>query len=254
MRKPGKREPSRLVARAAATGGSRVYKEARPWGYYTLLALVAVLGFSGIYYARYQAQHPASAAQSSKSKKSVQPTIGTVWYEAVGFQICSTFARPLPPNPNSSTAGITSMGNGLVRIAPRFSVEEGRGANLATFATEYPGLTLTSTTLQLPGGKQYRAGGTCPGQRGKARIYFKEYSSPNDTKGRLLLEGPMAIRLRNGHMITVAYVADPSYIKPPPYAPALIQVMTAQKNEGVPTTTAPAGRLPPEKAPSTTKP
>ncbi|NNN21320.1 MAG: hypothetical protein HKL80_04875 [Acidimicrobiales bacterium] len=229
------------VARAAASGGSRTYKESTPWGYYSVLIVIAVLGMVGIVFSRIGMQARAVAASTTTSvPASALPVVGTSWKEAIGFDICGTFQKNLPPSSNTSTVGITTDGNGIIDIAPKSASESGSKATLGYFVNHYTGLTLTSNTFQYPGQVEHKNGGVCPGLKGKANVEVWVFNSLLDKTGHKITTNPDGLKLVNAALITVAYVPSESKITQPPSATAL-QIA----NTTVPQTSSPSVSVPP---------
>lgn len=208
----------KIVSKAAASGGSRSYKEARPWGYYTLLAVIAILGVAGIYYSRYEMQHPP------KPIPAAAPAVGTTWYEAIGFEICGSFKPNLPQNPNLSSVGLFTTGNGVITISPKNSSEAGANATLAKFISEYPNLVINANEIKLPKGPAYKVGDKCPGQSQKSVIKIAEYSSITSLQYKLDPLNTSKIKLANNHSLTIYYGPENGKIMPPLSRPLLPQL------------------------------
>ncbi|MDA8392235.1 MAG: hypothetical protein M0Z87_05425 [Actinomycetota bacterium] len=238
------RDPiGRKVARAAATGGrKRSSRGQAPVGWYGSLATVVVLGVAVVGYSRYEVAHPASA---------VQPTVGQHWLAAVGFDVCGKTEPNLAAPPKSARSGITTLGDGLIHINPTNSTNAGANATLGRFVAGYPGLVLTGSELQLPGHKAHHNGGTCSGR--PARLVVDTWSSLVSTRPTQVAN-PLALRLKNGQLITVAFVPSGAAVPKPAsrFALAGAAASTTQaptKPTGVVPTT--PGGLAPVKTPST---
>ena len=221
----------RSVARAAASGGGRAYRARAPIGWYASIVVIVVGGVGLVAYSRYERLHPVT----------VGPTASDNWQAAFAVDICGTVAKALPANPNLSTVGIRTFGNGLINIDPAAastpSAFEGHNATLGKFASSYPGFTLTSTTIQLPGKGErlWKDGDRCTSSagplRGPAKLQVKVWSSPS-SNGRLLGSDPTKLHLDNGQMITVAFVPTGSAIPEPPSRSALLQALGASSSSG----------------------
>jgi hypothetical protein len=214
----------KIVEKTAAAGGSKAYRSARPWSWYSLLITIALIGFAGIYYSRYELQHPVA----QKKPKVVQPAVGTRWTEALGFYICSRFEPNLAPSPNAGVVGLTSSGSGLINIDPKNSSESGNNATLGKFVSEYPGLTLTANEISLPGGIHFKNGQKCPSQKSPGYIYIKVFNSTSDTKGHFVSSDPNKVKLTNGALITVAFVPRGVALNRPPSYLALERALALQ--------------------------
>ena len=138
----------RTVARAAASGGSRGYRARSPRSWYLLLFVIVVAGVGLIAYSRYERMHPATAANGPP------PHTGDHWYAALAIDVCGKIQPNLAAQPNLSSVGIRTFGDGIIDINPSAAKTpanfEGVKATLATFVANYPGLVLTSSALGLP--------------------------------------------------------------------------------------------------------
>ena len=160
------------------------------------------------------------------------PTASDHWYAAFAVDICGKVQANLPENSNLSKVGIRTFGDGIIDINPgavsNKSAFTGTNATLGKFASNYPGLTLTSTSIKLPGAKQktWANGDSCPSTKGstpgKGQLQVEVWSSPT-AKGALSTGDPTALRLRNGQMITVAFVPVGATIPVPPSRSTLLQ-------------------------------
>ena len=193
------------MARAAAAG-SKASAGVRKisLGWYGGLAAVVVLGSASVAYSRYQSLHPATKTQ---------PTVGTHWVAAIGFDVCGKMQPNLKKPPNASVAGITTLGDGLIHISPKNSSEAGANATLGTFVSNYPGLVLQPGKLHLPGGKTYTNGSLCGKVPGKLSVWT--WSSLAATHGVLHRSNPDSLRLANGEAITVAFVPSSAKVPEP---------------------------------------
>ena len=210
------------MARAGATGGGRSYRGQRPMKWYASLAMICLLGVALIVYSRYERQHPAPAAA---------PAIGAHWYQAVGFYVCGKFQPNLPSNPNASTSpipGIRTDGDGVIQVAPTTKKDAGNNATLARFVALYPKLTLTSSTLQIPGGAKYTDGKKCPagstdaGKTGQLQIKVWPSFTPPGSNNPKVFHDPATIKLADGQLITVAFVPSGASVPKPSSITAML--------------------------------
>jgi hypothetical protein len=155
-------------------------------------------------------QHPPKAAPA------VQPTVGTTWHEAIGFEICGSFKSPLAQNPNLGKVGIFTTGNGIITISPKNSSEAGNNATLAKFISNYPGLNITSSEIKLPKNPTYVAGKKCPGSNQKSVIKIAEFNSLSGSNYKLDPVNPAKIKLANNHSLTIYYGSQNGTIMAPP--------------------------------------
>ncbi|MCU4185704.1 hypothetical protein K6U06_15150 [Acidiferrimicrobium sp. IK] len=220
----GKASSSKKVARAAGTGGGRTSGGRTPWSYYGVIALVVVLGLVGTVVSR---EHRNSQIAGAGT---VPPTVGgTPWNEAFAVYECGKFV------PNIKTTkdpvGITTNGDGVIRIHPYVKSAAGKNATLGKFASSV-GMKLNAAELQVPGGHLYHDGDTCDGKA--AHIYVKQFAYAGDPSGTILKQNPTNVLLEDQQMLTVAFVpaADKGSIPAPPAA-----VQNALKAAAASTTT-----------------
>jgi hypothetical protein len=211
----------RRVARAAASGASRSHRGRAPLGWYASLVLICIVGISLIVYSRYELQRAASTTTTTT-------TVAADSYVGISFDVCGTVTT-LPVSTNSIPVGISSVGSGLIQVAPATTAKgaaaSANNATLGTFIKDYlPSMKLTANELQLPGKAEpiWTNGLSCSsaafiGQPGvvQAKVW-KQIASPTGTlvKGTDLL----GIKLTAGEMITVAFLPAGASIPPAPTA------------------------------------
>jgi hypothetical protein len=238
------------VQRAASTGGGRTYRGQRPVNWYASLVVICVLGLLSIVWARYQHDHPASASAKS------QPTVGTTWNAAMGGSICGTQQPPLAASPSTTSAPMTTDGQGVLVVAPKTSSQAGDNAVFSQFISNYKDLTLTSSSLGWPKQKVWHNGDTCPkgtpdaGKKGTVQVaYWASFN--NAAKDYTLVSDPGTLKPANGSEITMNFVPEGSTIKRPPIGAieAMVKAYAAQTPST--TTTAPtSGVTTPTTAPT----
>jgi hypothetical protein len=205
-----RRDTGKWVQRAAATGGSRVYRGQRPIKWYTSLVLIAVLGVALVWYSRYEKEHPSSA---------IQPAVGTQWFDAFAVDICGTLEPNLPANPPTKGPGpgLTTAGDGVIHIDPKTPAEAGNNATLGRFVAGYPGLVLTNTSLRYPGKRSagptvdrtFKNGETCPkgtkdaGRAGQVEVDL--WPTPTSTTPERLAD-PTGYKLGDQEELTIAFL------------------------------------------------
>jgi hypothetical protein len=225
----------RSVARAAASGGSRAYRGRPPVAWYLALLAIVVVGIGLIVYSRQEIVHPPAAG------KTEAPTETDTWHAAVAFTICGKTQPALPVNSNLASTGLRTFGDGLVYIEPgavgssKASAFEGAKANLATFVSNYPGLTLTATSLKLPSSKLYRNGDLCStvakGAPAAVRsaatgsVVITRWSSPTAKPVVLHAADPSTIRLTNGEMLSIGFVTPSETLPVPSSRTALLPLL-----------------------------
>lgn len=250
MARTDKSDTGKWVARAAATGGGRTYRGQRPVKWYASLVLICLLGVSMIVYSRYERQHPTSTP----------PTVGTVWFSAISFDVCGTLQPDLPANPAGSTpTGIDTTGSGVIRIAPTTSAQAGANATLGAFVDSYPGLVLTPSALRLPKKAIHHNGDTCasgtPDAGKSANVAVRTWSNFT-AQGSNVSGDPTSVRLGDGQLLTVAFVPNGASI-PKPSSDTVAAMQASIQEAASPSTTTPAtvpATTTPTTVPSTTTP
>ncbi|HEX4539521.1 MAG TPA: hypothetical protein VH112_04685 [Acidimicrobiales bacterium] len=120
-----KRSPGKRVARAAATGGGRTKRGKAPIGFYTVLALIVVLGAATVGYSRYQRMHPASASTSSNKSSSPTtdplkaPVLASTQAQANGQPVDGIACQTGEQLAYHIHAHIAVYSNGALRAVPR---------------------------------------------------------------------------------------------------------------------------------------
>ena len=123
----GKASSSKKVARAAGTGGGRTHRGRTPWTYYSVIALVVILGIVGTW-----ASRDRRLARST-TRAAPPPTVGTVWNEGYAVYECGKFAPAIThaKDPEGITTG---NGDGIIHIHPTVKSAAGKNATLGKFA------------------------------------------------------------------------------------------------------------------------
>jgi hypothetical protein len=201
------------VQRAGATGGGRTYRGQAPANWYAALVLIVVIGLASIAFARYEYQNPAAA------KAAVPPKVGQVWFAGFEFSLCGAVQKPPPANPNAALAGLTTDGTGVIQIAPKKRSEAGVNATLGRFVSEYPGMTLTSASVQYPGQKVLRNGETCAagtpdaGKKGEVQVdYWPTYVSKHGVR---VSGDPRSLKLGQNSLVTISFAPSGTTLKRP---------------------------------------
>ncbi len=245
----GRASSSKKVARAAGTGGGRTHRGRTPWTYYSVIAVVVVLGILGTWASRDRRLNQITSAGGTP------PTVGTVWNEGYAVDICGKFQPAIThaKNPEGITTG---DGDGIIHIHPTTKSAAGKNATLGKFA-DAAGMKLNAAELQMPGGKLYVDGDTCQGK--SSHVYVKEFAYAGDTTGTLQGVDPRNVPLQDQSLLTIAFVpaADKDKIPaPPPYVVTNLNKLAA--TSPTPTTTvpgssgAPASTTPTTAAPTST--
>jgi hypothetical protein len=235
------------VSRVGSSGGGKAYKKTRPSNYYGILVVIVVLGLVATVFARYEYQHPASAA------KGTPPAVGTTWYAGLSVEVCGKQLPSLVVDPTFK-GGLTIQANNVIKISPISSADSGNNATLAQFANEYPGMIASSSELAIPtkgaqtsGVVTYRNGDACPansqykGQTGK--VSYAYWTSFGQTKPTVTTN-PSSIKFSQELRVTMAF--DPAGVTPKApsqtTANAMVQAVAvaASSNGSTTTTTVPS--------------
>ena len=222
---------ARTVARAAASGGSKSYRAQRPRAWYALMTLIVVLGVGLTVYSRNQKNSAGSSA-------AIGPTATDHWVSALGIDLCGAMQTDLPASSNLTSVGLRTFGNGLIDINPGAvigsSAFEGANATLGVFASNYAGLTLTNTSIQVPGKLPvlWSNGATCNGPlHGKGKLIASVWSSPTASP-TVVTSNITSIHLDNGEMITLAFVPSGAAVPEPTSKATLISTMAQNAKIG----------------------
>jgi hypothetical protein len=242
------------VARAAATGGGTTYRGQMPVNWYAALVIIVVLGVASVAFARY-----------NYAKGGPEPTVNQTWHAGLAFDICGTTQPDLASSTATATNGLVMGAGGVMTIAPKTNSEAGANATLGKFASQYQGLTLTDSSLQLPtkGAPKYVNGQACPkgtpdaGQKGIVRVRSWVLTTATNKNGSFVQIGggyssPTGLKLLDRQLITVGFGPSSASLPKPPAATvkALTQAIEGTSAPTT-TTTGPAPTVTPTTATST---
>lgn len=226
------------VSRVGASGGSKAYKKTRPSNYYAVLVVIVVLGLASTVFARYDYQHPASAASGTP------PTIGTTWFAALNVDVCGV-ALPYLKSDAHSIYGMKVQADNVIQISPVSAADAGSHATLGQFAVEFPGLVASSTVLGIPSSAgvanaatTYRNGQLCPSSSKYAKkagqveyAYWTSFSQ----KTPLVTTNPSSIKFVQDMRVTMAFV--PKGVTPLAPSSTIVNAMVAYQAASATTTT-----------------
>lgn len=199
----GKASGSRKVARAASTGGGRTARGARPWAWYSVMGMVAVLGVFLVVFSRNQRAAETNPARAEKPRPPGNGFSGDHWHAAYGVYLCDRFASAIgderdPRGIHTHKQGEGPQGDGVIHVHPFTSASSGRKATLGVFL-EAVDMTVTETRLRLPGDRTYSNGDKCGDEAGKVRIFLNGEERRGD---------PSDIRLRDGDRLVIAFAPE----------------------------------------------
>lgn len=217
------------VARAASTGGGRTSRGELPLGFYGGLALICILGVLVVGYSRYELQHPVS-------KPVVHPVIGDNWNFAFGVYDCKSFLPNLPSIKVPANASFTTTGNGIINLSPKVAADEGKGATLGKFASQYKGLKFNANSVVYPGKGTISQGASCNGK--PTQLETSVWSSILDTHPKIYTGSPAKVAITsNDELITIGFVPKGAALPKPASASQLANVTTTTTAAPATTTT-----------------
>jgi len=191
----GKASTKKRVQRASGAKKMAMRGKRRPYGFYALIAVLVVVGVGGIVLAR---------GGSNANANGASPGLQDHWHTAYAVDICGTI-QPNMPQP-ATLIGLHTHTDGLIHVEPYVTgsaLDRGANATLARFAEGEPGFKLSSTEVQVPGGKLMKNGDLCDGKPGQLTIRqwtdatgtaFKDYTNARDVK------------ITDGGAVTIAFL------------------------------------------------
>jgi len=251
----------RRVAHAASIGGSRSYRARTPLGWYSIVAVVCVVGLGLIVFSRHERQQAAvnsSTTTTTTLANTTPPLLTDHWQVALSVDICGRVGN-LPRSADQSS-GIITSGNGVVDIEPAragkdASQFEGTKATLAKFLTA-EGVTVTGTSMTLPGslGKlagTYDNGRKCQSKPGLVQLLL--WISPSAPTSSVVASTD--IGYANGEMFMLAFLPKGASVARPlaqKQVAAFLKSQTTTTTVASTTTTKPVGTTTTKPAGTTT--
>jgi hypothetical protein len=238
---------SKKVARAARTSGGRTARGATPWGWYSAMAIVVVLGSVGVWQSRERNidKHNTASTQS--------PKVGEHWHAALGVYECDKFVANVPDS-GRDPHGIHTHSDGIVHIHPFDSSVAGKKAVLGAFA-DTVGMKLNATSFKIPGeDKTWRDGQDCDGKNGEVQLFVN---------GKRRSGNPATYKMNDRDLLVLAFAPRSAKVPTiPPSAPNLDKLSdvpgatpsTVPGAPGTDTSTPPASDTPSTTAPPGTPP
>ena len=231
----------KAVSKVASTGGGRTYRAQRPTTYYSVLALIVVLGLISVVAARQSYKHGAVTTTVA----AVLPQSGTTSYAALGFDFCGTLENPLAAAP-VSISSIAVTDNGVLKITPKDATTSGSKSTLALVAKGYPSLKLAATTITYPtdvktnSSVTYKNGQACPAgtpDAGKtAQVGASVWTSFAATTAEVYAN-PADAHVQGGSIITVSFLPSGSKVLRPTQSSITKMLKSNAGNLGKTTTT-----------------
>jgi hypothetical protein len=213
------------VSRVGSAGGGKAYKKSRPSNYYGILVVIVVLGIVATLLARYDYQHPATAATGP------EPRIGTTWYAGLSVEACGTTINLVPDT--QYKGGFVVQANNVLKISPVTAADAGNHATLAQFANEYAGLTISASEIAVPDvsgaatkATTFKNGDACPtsskysGQTGQVSYaYWTSFGQ----KKPVVTTNPASIKFSQYLRVTMAF--EPKGVTPQAPSQATVNAM-----------------------------
>ena len=180
-------------------------------GFTIVVVAIVVLGVAGIALSR--------GGGGGGTSDNTPPTLNDHWHTAYAVNICGTI-EPDMQQP-SRLLGLHTHSDGPIHVEPfvtASALDRGNNATLARYAESMPGFKLTSTEVQVPGGKLYKNGDQCDGKPGKLTIRQWKNATSNDFTDST---DPKSVKITDGGAITIAFLPEGGEIAKPHSIPAL---------------------------------
>jgi hypothetical protein len=243
----GKASSGKKVARAASTGGGRTSRGKTPWGWYSAISLVVVLGIVLVAFSRDQSRDRLGAASEE------HPTQQEHLHAAYGFYFCDQFMPPLADN-GKDPLGIHTHGDGIVHVHPFSRAASGKRAVFDVFSRTM-NITVTSSRLEVAD-KKFSNGDKCGDKPGEVRVLVN---------GKEIEGDPGDIHFEDRQAIVIAFAPkDATIPEQPPSFAGLNNLSDVPGGGGAPPTgvpndattssTAPGDTPPPSETPPTEAP
>jgi hypothetical protein len=192
----GTASTNKRVQRASGAKKVALRAKRRPYAFYAAIAAVVAAGGAGIAFSR----------GGGTDVNGESPGLQDHWHTAYAVDICGT----IQPNMAQPTAliGLHTHSDGLIHVEPFVTgsaLDRGSNATLARFAGGEPGLALSSTEVQVPGGKLMKNGDRCDGKPGKLTI--RQW--PNAAADAFTdSTDPSKVKITDGGAITIAFLPE----------------------------------------------
>ena len=247
---------AKKVARLAQKGKGKKVRFQDGTLFPTVMAVVVILGFGLISYAR---QAPAA--------KDTPPTISDRWHIPIGFYHCDSFLQDLQgdkqdgdvADPNFTKYGVFSRGDGVIRWYPQLA-SSGNKAKIGAYLETY-GVTIDAKGMTFPEdqnkGVSYKVDtDKCKDENGKevsATVQAIVWEKASDsTISKRYITDFKNIRIDRDEMaITFAFVPTGADIPMPDSAEKLAEIVAAEYG-AAPTTTVKGATTTSVAAPTTT--
>ena len=206
----GKASSKKKGQRTGATKKAAMRGKRQPYGFYGLIAVLVVAGIGGVALAR---------GGNANNGDGERPGLQDHWHMAYAVDICGT-QQPNMPQP-SNLIGLHTHSDGLIHAEPYVTgsvLDRGGNATLARFAEGEPGFKISSSEVQIPGGKLMKNGDDCNGKPGQVTIRQWPAANANDYKD---YTNPKDVKIIDGAAVTIAFVPAGADIPKPTTIPNL---------------------------------
>lgn len=238
----GKASSAKKVARLAKQQGKRRVRTTQGRIFPIAVAVVLVLGFSLIFYAR------ASYSAGGPPRINLEGQPGDHWHAAYGIYTCDIDDfQPAVADDGDDSSGIHTHGDGAIHIHPFTAAASGKNARLGDFFDEV-GITMTDSELRLPSGEEWIEGETtcAGGEDGVLKVAVWE-DAAGTAPAKVYLTDFRDIRFTDNFMaFTLAFVPDDFDISnlKPPTAATLGEIAASDTDAGVETSLPGAATIP----------
>lgn len=240
----GKASSRKKIVKASRTAGRT--RSSRNLGWWGLVTAIVVLGVGLVVISR------------PEKTEAEPPRLNDHWHAAYGINICGE-TLPGLVDVKEDTSGIHSHGDGLIHMHPFSSRYTGKGANLAAFG-ETTGMTLTDSSLQVPGRDKLKNGDRCPDKDGKSGergvLQVMVWDSAADTTGSLLKGDFADYAPKDGSVVLISFGPKATTFDKPASAGAIPSDVTGATPPltGAPTVETPTTSLAPGDTPTEAPP
>jgi hypothetical protein len=166
-------------------------------GFTIVVTAIVVLGVAGI---------ALSRGGDDGTSDDTPPTLQDHWHSAYAVNICGEL-QPDMPQP-SRLLGIHTHSDGLIHIEPQVTLsalDRGKNATLARYAESMPGMKLSSSEIQVPGGELMKNGDLCDKDPGTLVIRQWENAASDEFKD---FTNPKDVKITDGGAITMAFLPE----------------------------------------------
>jgi hypothetical protein len=205
----GKASSGKKVARAASTGGGRTSRGKTPWGWYSAISLVVILGIVILVMSRNETQERVGARGEE------HPTTDEHWHTAYAFYICDQFIGALSDN-GRDPKGVHTHGDGVIHVHPFSHAASGKRAVTGVFF-ETMGMTVTKSKFAFAGESFSNGDERCGTEKDKKAGFVQILVDGEKYDG-----DPAKIHFEDRQEIVFAFVPEGTEVpKTPPSAATL---------------------------------